>query len=149
MKDIINRQIVKGLCASAITCECGAILDCDSCLAVERQGKNLVFCRSCFELLNRQRPNWRSNFEKAGTIILAEPKPPSDDEPLILRYRAFNAQSGLERIVEVPEELARDIIFDSVSPCSGRCEHEIEPDGICEEGWPAIAELIATGQDID
>jgi len=56
---------------------------------------------------------------------------------------AKNRETGERRKLEVSEDTIREAVFDSVCPCTGECECDVEPDGVCPNGWPSI--LIAAG----
>ena len=51
--------------------------------------------------------------------------------------KAKNTKTGAERTVKASEKQVERWILDSVVPCSGPCRCDVEPDGVCPNGWPS------------
>lgn len=160
LKDIMGRQLAKFIVGRKIFCGCGNILDIDDALIVDVKrppARTLVVCGRCRQGIVERFAASGINFNtaaagaaKKGIIeILWDPCRGEKTEPAIIRWEVENRQTGEKTIVEMPEDEAKDVLCDGVSICCGPCEHDIEPDGICPDGWPSRQEIFLTGREID
>ena len=54
-----------------------------------------------------------------------------------------NSRTGETRQIAPPTLNALERWWDdAISPCQGPCECDVEPDGVCPQGWHARAELL-------
>lgn len=58
------------------------------------------------------------------------------------KFKVINRVTKETREVVVTMEQLQEYAFESIMPCCGPCECSLEPDGVCENGWPSRGDLL-------